>query len=265
MKPIDIGFRCKKTDEKVEFKSVVSVDSQGVFHCTIPAFLAESAQLLIDQRREKKGLRDIFLTQPRENWRVSSAVLLAAVDFMRAACEEYLNVETTVELLIVYKTVTNCRFCVGLDGKIYPHGHLANEASGGYEWFENDGIRFSSEIHETYNVGLNAAVVEKVTHRRQAGDKIVYRQPEGEGNTNLGDGYILNNWGKLKQFDYGSRVSRLDDGFKEMPYTPKAELFFHEMLKTMCNMALKFDEFFGKEENILKAIETGKNLLLTKA
>ncbi len=57
------------------------------------------------------------------------------------------------------------------------------------------------------------------------------------------------------------RDGTLPSGFKEMPYTDEAAIFFYQTMLNIVKLAKAVGDFFGSEQLLLQAIKSGTPLL----
>lgn len=233
------------TGERLEFSSDVAVDGDGIFSITVPDELAESGGAL-SRSDEYKG--QVFITKARTNWRVSGRDLGKCDLFVRAAIDNHLAATVTRELVILYTYSAMVTFARASDGSIHPNGTYAGP---GAQWAGNRNIHAHTAPRE-FSVGLAARVVEKVTHTRPTGSKVVYERATG-GSSHFEDHPInrLNGW-----------IVHIDtNAAHEMPYSVPAAEFFNRMMTAMCQLGAQIEDFLSDRERLQLAIERGAGLL----
>lgn len=79
-----------KAGERLEWRSQVSVDQAGVFHCTFPGVLVEVAQVELRAFR-KSPFDPLTIDRPRTQWQVQGPNLEECKAFLRQAAQTYLS------------------------------------------------------------------------------------------------------------------------------------------------------------------------------
>lgn len=238
-----------KAPDGVGFEERVAcnVSSEGEFSVAIPEALTEVALSLKDMT--KTGARIAYWRAGKQ--RVYAKTLKAALDFLKECAVAFVNVETTTTRVIIYGTVTDVSFWITKAGKIYPNG--ASHGEGGNWWKDRHGDRtLSFGNHPNFfQVGLAAAVYDKVTRKRATGDTIEWLRVRDEDDPAIT---------RLNSF-CGISVDPEIRHMEEMPYTPEAAEFFANIMLGLCAMAKKIDDFFADRKGLMLAIRKGAKLL----
>ena len=257
MKLKNIEFKCEnKAGESLVFISKISVSNGGVFSFSFPDKIEDYARSFIksiDSYDHKK--ESIYIDQPnKKNLYLYHTNFDKGRALLQDICSGYLTCEITEQNVIVYGYQNNVTYAKDKIGKMGPNGHFVNKD---YDWH---GLLDATHSAGLYSVGLYARVYKKVTHKRLLFIKHKYECFDHETCHDVPDSYAdkLNCFIGMFLYDPDSweQVS-----FKEMPYTEKAAEFFYNMLMSMCQIADKFEEFFGNEQHIIDAINTKQMLL----
>lgn len=233
--------------EKVSYTQVTSVDGTGTFSVTYPKEYDPCVLRIASSRglscRSGKVNNAVVGTNMRDCQK-------AIADGIRM----HISVVTTEETIIRYKH--SCLFSAWMDqeGELWPNGTFdSNQDRGGWVRGGNTHATSHSDQH---TFGLGAGIYTKITHTR--GD-VVSHQYEKLRRTHIG----LDSIGK-----YGSLLAGFNNmgvperDSKEMPYTEDTAKFFYNALMGIAAMAIKFNEFFGDDDNVIKAIEAGNTPLI---
>jgi hypothetical protein len=245
LKPIEFHVK-NKTDEVLKFRSEVSVNQDGIFALTVPEDLAASAQAL---RQSDRRWNLVEIHHAQINWRVQSADLALAQQFIKQAMANHLAVETEHELIIAYRQQNTVAYYEGHDGQIYGNGYEAG-STGGHAVGQWHGALNATAQAAHYSVGLAARVLLKTTYRRPAGVKVVYDRPRDEDEAAHPELKRLNAFVGLNFGRPGSEGK----SFEEMPYSAAAVHFFTEAMTSMCAMARRMEQFFGQPAALEAAI-----------
>ena len=241
---IDFGFT-SQAGERLAWRSTVSVDSEGVFHCTFPEELVQVAK--VELRAFKKSPFDpLTITQPRTHWQVQGPNLDECKTFLRRVAEAYLRTETTVERLIVYHMEPMVRYYRLGDGTIRPHGGgLSEEESRAGSWH---GTRMHNASGNHYKLGLYAQVLDRVTERRGDHIAVRYERPQLPKDS-WGD--QLNSWNHLENVP---TFLPHEQPWPHVLYTEAGAQFFYQMLLRLCTIADQLTTFFSDPAMLTKAL-----------
>lgn len=237
LRPIEFKQR-NATNDQLEFRSEVSVSQDGTFSLTIPEGLTDSAAALV---KLPCWRQQVTVNKAKVNWRIESKDLALAQNFIETTMKDYLAVDVTRELVILYRQHNDIAYYQDDLGGLHPNGQ--GVASG--EW---KGNLNTTERAPFFSIGLAAWVASKVTHTRGSSVKIVYERasPEDRDNHPL--------LARLDRFVGLTReVGRHQDS-QQMPYSDEAAAFFIDAMFAMCRMAQKMDQFFGEPARLVKAI-----------
>lgn len=237
---------------KIAYKADASVGLDGIFSVELDARLEKSADhLLRDPEFRNIG------TKPTPNGhRVIGKSLDEVRRFIEHCAANELKCEVKTERVIVYGYDIFAHACQASDGSLHPNGHYAGREG---KWIELATNTFGSEVREHYSVGFAAVVREKTTYTRPTGTVVKYDQPDKVSHfADTDPMMMLNAFVKVKpKLDGG----QLPSGFKEMPYTEEAALFFYQTMMNIVNLASTVRNFFSNAPMLLNAIKTGANLL----
>lgn len=227
--------------EEFSAKCTTSVTVEGVFTIHVPKELVDTARAIL-----KTGWKDwpaMEFDYSRDTPKVRAKLLADLSRFLTHCAVEYLKCEVVKTRVIRYSYQASASFWLTKAGKIEPNG--AGDAGDGNWWeAKNEGFRRKSDM-EYFSIGLAASVSDRVDYKRATGTKTVY--------TRIEDKDIDKHGLRLKYFACGP-----EDGFdKEMPYTPEAAEFFCKAIVALCEMARRFDAFFGDDAKVNKAIADG--------
>lgn len=233
--------------EALEFKSDISVDSEGVFSATVPDDVATALRTLSLHGNE------VWTTCPRQNWRVTGRDLEKVMRAVDAGMEELLAVETTVERVIVYSHKIDLGAWENSDGSLHANGGIGGEGyDAGARWHPMGSHLHANSLTSHFQVGLYAEVLDMVTHRRPNSQRVEFRSPEWE-HSHLDHptwASKLNGFPCLKRSDRPEALPRL-------PYTEENARFFYEMLIALCYLGHNLHDFFSDQGNVVKAIKRG--------
>jgi hypothetical protein len=241
LSPISFCHR-SRTDERFEFKAETSVDQSGTFALVVPEALAATAQGLV-QQPEWKG-KGVHVVRAKVNWRVETTSLDLAKKFIEAAMADFMAVEVTEEMVIVYRQ--NSQYAAYRDetnGSLYPNGYCV----------ENDGNWVGTLSGTTsapqFSVGMAARAFRKITYTRPGSTKVVYeRLTQAQEDAHPAADY-LNRFVGLNLAPSGK------GGHSEMPYSDAAAQFFTQSLLRLCELAQRLEYFFKQPEQLQAAIE----------
>ena len=251
------------TGEKYEFKADVTVGPDGTFAVKLPPDLLETAtRLLTTKEWSKKGV-DIYASRFNTPQMIRSKTLQNCKDYIQAVIDDHLKCDTKIELVIAYGTEIAVSYCKTPSGKIYPNKVDHENA----EWL---GSLHGANYDKYFRICFAAEVVQKTTHTRASGKKIVYENIHACDASKIAygkeDAEAWNtSWaGKLNSFT-GLSVcdshAKLAEGMKEMPYSEDAAKFFYEVMIGMCALADRLGNFFDNEKLLLHAIQNKIKLL----
>lgn len=260
-----------KSGETIQFKSPITVDSQGEFTINIPAELAPTARALTTQPVWKGHVE---VTQARVNWRIQGGVLSTIERFVEEAMKEHLAVEVKQELVILYRYENNTTFARAADGSIHPNGHFAAEkleddARRSWEWGGNRNIH-SNNRPRFFGVGVVARAYLKLTYTRPGSSKVEYKRDLPGSHWDQNSMRRLNSYIVQDPVLHGYETDHFltvgcdkpsSEGVQEMPYSDAAADFFSDLMLVMCRLGDQLDAFVGNKDNLLIAIKNGAHLL----
>lgn len=232
--------------QKFEAKVGVDVLTDGTFSIECPEELAD-----ICEKIQTSGAH-VGISRSGARPRVYAPSLKDGLRLLKAAADDYLRAEEVTERVICYTASPNVSFWEEPDGTICPNG-----CGRKGKWWAGKlhGHQFDS-CHrlDSFSVGIAAKVFDKITTKRASGNRVRYVEVERDGHDKHTDPcQLLNGWTVL---DVNPKTAR------QMPYTPEAALFFHEVQKALCKMARSLDDFISDDEKLMLAIQAGGQLLL---
>jgi len=261
-----------RVSEAIEF----SVSTQGVFMAKVPEHLAKDEHFVqCLQAARQTGLDADWgateIDKPRTHTYLTSKALDTLSKVMTEALRRLIEVEVTVERVILYSTSFNVSFVTLPDGSIAPNGSYGD----GYEWSDTNIFGCPQDNSKHFLVGFWARVYDRTTYKR--GDKEVSEYKSVSDSMTGGEsdepirklnGFPRLNF-KIDSSGNGARRAVRMHGspisYKEMPYTPEAAEFFANMLLSMCELARRFESFFGDKDRLQIAINSGAGLLTNAA
>lgn len=230
--------------EALEFKSDISVDSEGLFSATVPDDVAAAVGSL--------SVDDVWTTQPRQNWRVTGRSLERVNWAIEAGMAELLTVETTIERVIIYSYKLDVSAWQNSDGSLHANGNIGERREDGGNWHPMGNHIHAGNRTSHFQVGLYAEVLDKVTHTRPNSVRTEFRSPEWEHSH-----HSFPTWAS-KLNGFGSLGRPRDPGaLDSLPYTEANARFFYELLIAMCYLGRNLHDFFSDQGNVVKAIERG--------
>lgn len=254
-----------KAGETLAFKAAISVDAAGEFTVNLPEELAATAKALAGTDEWKTLVR---VSQARVNWRAQSMQLPHLESFVRAVLKDHLTVDTTQELVILYRYTNDTIAARAADGSLHPNGYRAAAASaqalgqepslGSYEWAGNPRLS-SNTAPALFGVGVVARVYRKLTHARASCKKVEYSSADLPGShwdenpMQRLNGFIVRP--PLRQEDGGADLRDSTGPVREIPYSDQAADFFSNLMLTMAQMGEQLESFVGDKSNLLSAIE----------
>lgn len=108
-----------KAGEHIEWRSTVSVDSEGIFHLTFPAELVDVARVELKAARTTP-FDPLTITQPRTQWQVQGPKLDQCKLFLERVAQAYLRTETTVDRVIMYHVGSELSYFRLANGPLFP-------------------------------------------------------------------------------------------------------------------------------------------------
>lgn len=241
-----------KAGERLEWRSTVSVNQSGEFHCTFPDELVDVAQVELRAFR-KSPFNPLTIDRPRTQWQVQGPNLEECKAFLRQVAEAYLRTETTTERLIMYHVVPDVAYFRLGDGTIRPNaGGLSDDERRRGAW---QGIHDQNSPDSHYHLGLYAQVVDRVTERRGEHIAVRYERPR------LPDGSWgarLNSWNHLRVPTFRS----YDQPWPHVPYTEPAAEFFYHILLRLCELADQLSTFFEDPAAVTQALANAERPVL---
>ena len=245
-----------QTGDKLEFVSDVTVDGDGTFNMTIPKTTLEIEPNFVSVAREFSCAQEwigkqIKITQPRDNYRVSSPRLGDCRSFIEAACKKLLDVEVTEEIVILYSVKADYAAWELESGELVPNGYFGSRETG--KWHGNLGGNNNSQ---QFSFGVGAEVKKKITYRRGESVSIKWDNPDYP---NL----EFKTWGQKLNAICGIHIKDDERGrFKEMPYSDDAAKFFYDTIMGLAEMGRRLESFFGDDKAVTAMIESKAKLLL---
>lgn len=248
-----------KTGEKIEFKSDITVDSDGDFHATIPAELYESAERMLgtdtwDSAKRNSGLwPGIVPSKAKVNHRIGGKVLENIERFISAAMIEHLACEVTEDLVIIYTHECKTKYVYNDDGEFGRNGYAFDGRP--YYFGGNDSVAAHQAVSK-YSIAVGAKCVKRITYTRPSGVKVVFDRPDFPNNHHRSEhpGEMLNEF--IALYPEGAKC-------QVIPYSDEAAMFFVNLLTAMCKMSHQLDHFLGNEDNLRLAIARGGATALT--
>lgn len=243
-----------KAEDGTKFEATVEVRllEDGTFSIEVPPALETSLGKLCDNG--KAHLAHIGYARVGAAPRVYAKALEDGLRLLKDAAEDYLSAEDVRERVICYNAAIDVSFWQETDGTIQPNG--CGRSDNGQWWASKlHGHQYDATHRlNTLALGISAKVFDKITTKRSSGDTVRYERVDVPNHVAHTDPcFLLNSWTIL---DVDPRDA------KQMPYTPEAALFFHELQTTICRMARSLDAFVGDEQKLKLAIEQRKQLLL---
>lgn len=255
--PIKLWTKAK-TGEIFSFECGLSVTSEGFFHAVIPEELKPIVDDLI--KSEFKGTAESIYEVRRGQTKsvISSKTREACKSVLLKALEIYAYSEKEEEPVIIFRTQHDIAY-YKVGNEIFPNGSYNPnydrdyaEKLGGWQGNLN-----SSNRREIYSIGFAAACRNKVTYERATGTRTEYLV-----DNDIKDEY----WVKLDDFcslNFPKDQREIERYYTVIPYTEEAAKFFYETMLAMCHLADRLTAFFGNTDNVMKAIESNQQLLLT--
>ena len=242
--PIPFGFT-SKAGERLEWRSQVSVNQTGEFHCTFPEELAEVAQTELRALHRENTGKPLTIDKPRTNWQVQGPNSEECQVFLRRVAEAYLRTETTTDRIILYHIDPAVSYFRMGDGTIRPNAaHLSDQEYRVGRW---QGSENSMGGTDHYRLGLFAQVLDRVTEQRGEHVAVRYvlpRLPDGSW------GARLNSWTHLRI----PSDRPCDQTWPHVPYTEGAAEFFYRMVFRLCELADQITIFFSDPEAVVEAL-----------
>lgn len=241
--------------EPFAYKSLISVDRDGLFYLTMPEEMFQTARNL---RRSEK-YRAIKIGKARVNWVVCSKIKDEAERFLHVVISEHLACQVVRELVIVYKSSADLRYWKMASGRIVPNGaYDPNYVKQEGHWGGARGSTYVSrwDTPDTYTLGLIAGVFTKVTLKRASGDQVSWERA-GQNYHTEPDLYL----DKLNSFVHGIDTANVGS-MNQIPYTEEAARFFYDAMIALCSLSDRITSFFGDTANVTKAIESRASFLL---
>ncbi len=243
-----------KAGEHLEWRSIVSVNQSGEFHCTFPDELVDVAQTELRALHKQDRRNPLKLDQPRTQWQVQGPNLEQCKAFLRQVAEAYLRTETTTERIIMYHIDPSVSYFRLGDGAIRPNAaHLTDEELRAGSWQGEE--KHSTFGTDHYRLGLFARVLDRVTEQRGEHLAVRYvlpRLPEASW------GAQLNSWTHLR----APTFRPYDQPWPQVPYTECAAEFFYRMLLRLCELADQLSTFFGDPEVVAAALANAEMPML---
>lgn len=248
-----------KTGEKIDFKSDITVDSDGDFHATIPEDLYETAKRMLGAnpwdgvKRSSSQWAGIIPSKAKVNCRIGGKVLADIERFISAAMIEHLACEVTEDLVIIYTYSGQTSYIYNDEGEFGRNGYGFDGRP--YYW-GGLGDLAPHRATSQYSISVGARCAKRITYTRPSGVKVVFDRPDFPNNHHRSEhpGEMLNEF-----------IALYPDGGKcqVMPYSDEAAMFFVNLLMAMCKMSHQLDHFLGNEDNLRLAIARGGAAALT--
>lgn len=238
-----------KAEDGTEFERSVGVTllDDGTFSIELPEELVACA--------EKVKVTNAHVGHARSGARakVYAKELDAGLRLIKAAADDYIQAEEVREHVICYKANVDVSFWQEPNGTIAPNG-----CGRKGQWWESKlfGHQYDA-CHrlDSMSIGFAAKVFDKITTKRKSGDTVRYEQTDVPLHVKHTDPmFLLNSWTVLD-------IEPKRQGVREMPYTPEAALFFHNLQCAICKMAMGLYEFIADEKKLMLAIQSGTKLL----
>lgn len=234
-----------KAGEHIEWRSTVSVNSEGIFHLTFPAELVEVARVELKAARTSP-FDPMTIAQPRTQWQVQGPKLDQCKLFLERVAQAYLRTETTVDRVIMYHVGSELSYFRLANGTIVPHaGRLSEAEQQSGKWQGSS----PSVVLDHYRLGLFAQVLDRITEHR--GDHVAVRYarpqlPDGSW------GAQLNSWTHLN-----TPAFRLPEmTWPVVPYTETAAEFFFRILFRLCQIADQLQTVLADPTSVATALES---------
>ena len=236
--------------ENLSFNYDVNIDKVGNFTTTIPKEVAEkliSIGVKLNQNR-------------RHNYGFFSAISLNELeDKVKKTADKYSRKELVDEKIVIkYAVNTDCSYCRGVSGALYPNGYWEQQAEGydnSYHWVEgtkkNHGVGAYS-----FEVGFEIKKVKTWIFPNGEKSKEYLRLEESEAEKDE----LLNWLNSLRGLSASPAYT-----VKEIEYTKEIGVLFRDMVLFIFNINEKIYSIFGKDFDLtkidcLKLIE-GKGIL----
>lgn len=231
-------------------KIKISINSAGLFYCNLPNYLLPA-------------IKDVFKTNSwRENPRygcrdktmVSSLTYENLEKSLQKTIDIYTTPEKTEEPIIRYSIKSEVSFAADEAGNVYPNAqnNRATWMSGskkelyGSTYFSRSG---------GYSLKIGAKALLKITYKFGEQEKVEYKYYWDKKRTDDTDpARMLNSW------TYIDMINCKDT--KEIPYTDKAALFFHQLLLGMATLSKRIQECTFNQDDLLELIKNNKNILM---
>lgn len=225
-------------------KFKISVDVNGEFYANVPEYLADAFERVWPSRAagcvrvDSRDLKDL----ERE--------LVAAV-------AAFNKPEITRENVILYNIESHASFAEDEDGNIHP-----NAGPERFSWPQYDRKRELYGNHHAcapavggYSLKVGArALTKKTIKYRKGKSKVEYDAYYGQGGDHFGytnPAEKLNSWCAM----------HVGENAKEIPYSDKAALFFHDLIMGMARLSQLIQESTFDQADLLSLIENDGRLL----
>lgn len=243
-----------KDGTKFEYKANCFVTSEGEFTIEIHPDLKP----VIYGVKKPSGVT-VARARSDAAERVYCKQLQDGIFFLKECAKDLITVKEETERVIVYKAEFNLSFWEQPDGRIFPNGSGRDGAWTDLH-FENKGTN-SCNRTDIFSLGVCAAVFDKVTTKRASGNIVRYLDPKFEDDKE--PGAMLNSFTTLDVETKG--IGKEYCKTREMLYSDKAALFFHDVMLGLCALAKRIDGVIADESKLAKAIEAGSFKMLPPA
>jgi hypothetical protein len=221
---------------------VININAEGEFYANLPAayraaFADKNSYL---SGRASKAPEDMFRV-------VATTYELLKTD-IEQGLRKHLSPEVTETPVIRYNIESHVTFATDDKGDVYP-----NAGFPGARWPDDGGLNMFGSHHAAnpspggYSLTMSAKAMLKRTIRYGDNVRVEYENFY-DGGHHLGrdnPAQLLNSWAAM---DLGRTP-------KELPYSPKTALFFHNLLLGMARLNQQIQAVTFDQENLLKLID----------
>jgi len=225
------------TSEALRFSYIVNVNKQGLFTTTIPQdIVAQLKQVGIELNYNRNYTEGFF----------SSESLDGLIKEVEKVADKYSEKELIEEKIVIqYRIDTNCHYCKGNNGKLYPDGYLERKGNGGDDYHWVDGTKGDSPMNSNpfgFEVFFKLKKVK------------VWRFPNGELNNEYC--YLIDEDCKTDNvMEWLNSVRHMGENNnmpKEIDYSPELGMFFKKMTEHIFMINENIRKVFGEELDLKK-------------
>lgn len=246
------------TGEKVEYKAVVTVTTDGMFRVSVPDELVEH----LYKYREAKIRGDVIVHKSHGSHRVEARTLRVAKDFVDEAVKDFLKSSREEECFLAYRYRSELAYWKNPDGSITHNGGASDAESEG-RWGGCLSGRASDE-KEAAGISFAAFALVKVTNARGSTVKIDWEfwrdTTHGKNKDHMDDSDVRSRLNFISMGESPDDPSR--GGWTVIPYDPKAAEFFYRVIHSLCRIDDQLRTYFTNKEAVQLGIQSGQFLAL---